>query len=317
MILLYVATALFMATPIVAANEGAFEINQACVAGGCFPGDDPGWPVTLVESGRYFLSSNLAVPDENTGGIVAQTGNVEIDLAGFTITGPVTCSGSPAVCNSSGTGVGLSLGLFENSRVGNGRITGMGQTGVFTGPNNRVYSVTADQNGNSGIVARAGTVVVDSFAYFNGRLGIEVGAGGQLRNCVAANNTQIGFATGGDPSTGGAIIVGGSTYENGEQGIFDWGNSLIKENLIRYNGTIGIDNENGGSLIEDNVIVGNIGGGVNLRGATAFDPAGLPTTLSGNQILLNNGGNMQPQITGPGTLIETSTNVCGTDTTCP
>ena len=49
-------------------------------------------------------------------------------------------------------------------------------------------------------------------------------------------------------------------------------------------------NQNGGSLVEDNVIVGNV---------------------------LNNGGNMQSQITGSGTFIETGANVCGTNTTCP
>ena len=306
---LYVTTALILVTTVAATNEGAFEINQACVSGGCFPGDDPGWPVTLAESGRYFLSSNLTIPDGNTGGIVAQTGNVEIDLAGYTIAGPVTCAGSPAVCDSSGTGVGVSLGLFENSRVGNGRITGMGQNGVFTGPNNWVFDLHVSENGQNGITARTGTSVVNSVASSNGQHGILVASGGTIQSCVAGNNGVIGFAT------GASTVVDSVAYGN-SQGIYDYGLSSIRNNSVREN-TTGIDVDNGGAKVVGNIVTENSGAGLFLRGNTEIEAGGLSTTISDNQFLLNNGGNVQPQITGPGVLLEVGTNVCGTDTTCP
>ncbi len=43
------------------ASDGVLEINQACAVNtGCFPGDDPGFPVTVVQPGSY----SLTIPDE-------------------------------------------------------------------------------------------------------------------------------------------------------------------------------------------------------------------------------------------------------------
>ena len=56
---------------LVAAGEGALEINHACASGpGCFPGDTPNYPVEITQPGSYLVTSNLTVPDENTDGIL-------------------------------------------------------------------------------------------------------------------------------------------------------------------------------------------------------------------------------------------------------
>src|SRR5213079_870780 len=101
--------------------------NRA-LAGGVTPGDAPGFPVTLSVAGSYRLSGNLTVPDENTNAIVVSADNVTIDLNGFSILGPVVCSGNPVSCNfTTGTGTGVIVdGLHPNLTLVNGTIRGMG-----------------------------------------------------------------------------------------------------------------------------------------------------------------------------------------------
>ena len=85
--------ALGLSSPALAV-DGMLEINQACaVSTGCFSGDAAGLPVTITAAGSYRLTSNLTVPDENTDGIVVSANDISIDLNGFGIIGPVTCSG--------------------------------------------------------------------------------------------------------------------------------------------------------------------------------------------------------------------------------
>ena len=83
------------------ADDGVLEINQTCaVQTGCFPGDTPGFPVTIDGSaGRsYRLSGDLTIADANNDGIRVDADSISIDLNGFSIIGPGTCSGSPNVC---------------------------------------------------------------------------------------------------------------------------------------------------------------------------------------------------------------------------
>src|SRR5438046_155584 len=91
------------------AVDGVVLIDQnRALAGGVTPGDAPGFPVTLSVAGSYRLSGNLTVPDENTNAIVVSADNVTIDLNGFSILGPVVCSGNPVSCNfTTGTGTGV------------------------------------------------------------------------------------------------------------------------------------------------------------------------------------------------------------------
>src|SRR5208283_2371136 len=71
------------------AVDGVVLIDQnRALAGGITPGDTPGFPVTISQTGSYRLTGNLTVPDVNTGGIVVTADHVTIDLNGFSIIGP-------------------------------------------------------------------------------------------------------------------------------------------------------------------------------------------------------------------------------------
>ncbi len=83
------------------AGDGRLEINQACVAAGCFAGDTPGFPVETQAKQSYVLTSGLTVPDANTSAVVLNS-NSALDLNGFTIQGVTTCSASPTVCSNTG-----------------------------------------------------------------------------------------------------------------------------------------------------------------------------------------------------------------------
>src|SRR5690242_21281609 len=88
------------------AVDGVVLINQnTALAGNVTPGDTPGFPVTIAAPGSYKLSGNLTVPDANTTAIQITADNVTIDLNGFSIIGPVVCSGFPVTsCTTTGSG---------------------------------------------------------------------------------------------------------------------------------------------------------------------------------------------------------------------
>lgn len=99
----------FASPPLALAVDGAREINQACVATGCFPGDAPGFPVEITDYGQFILTGNLRVTNENTTAIRVQVPNVSIDLGGFVIYGPTRCIGAPMICSPLGSGRGIDL----------------------------------------------------------------------------------------------------------------------------------------------------------------------------------------------------------------
>lgn len=119
------------------ASDGVLEINQTCaIQTGCFAGDSAGLPVTIAASGSYRLTSNLAIPNENTDGIQINADDVSIDLNGHAIQGPVTCAGTPLACvPDTGTGRGVfdNVSTRRGSSVKNGAISGMGSTGISLG----------------------------------------------------------------------------------------------------------------------------------------------------------------------------------------
>src|SRR5262245_59149281 len=102
-----VTLALVLLAPVAAFGvDGVDLINQSRAnAGDVTPGDAAGFPVTISRAGSYRLSGNLTVPNQNTTAIEITADNVTIDLNGFSILGPVVCSGSPLACTpAAGTG---------------------------------------------------------------------------------------------------------------------------------------------------------------------------------------------------------------------
>ncbi|MEX0915730.1 MAG: right-handed parallel beta-helix repeat-containing protein [Wenzhouxiangellaceae bacterium] len=222
------ALLLFLLLPGAAlAVDGVREINQACATQGCFPGDSPGFPVQINEPGSYRLTSDLDVrtssaPENRSGidiGAVAGSPalDVTIDLNGFTILGPVTCSGTPVTSCSPGGGSGDGIRTNSNpeshTRIKDGFIRGMGSSGVDCSRNCVVSNVVAEQNGASG------------FSNGNGE--------GVFRRCVARRNGTNGFFVKG-------LVDGSVAVANGGYGIFTNPDSRIMNSTALLNGGNGI-----------------------------------------------------------------------------
>lgn len=149
-----------LGTPALA-SDGALEINQTCaVSTGCFPGDTAGLPVTISAGGSYRLTSNLTLPDLNTSGILdSALAPVTVDLGGFAIEGPNTCT-----VNSCGTGSGVGVGYTNPGGDGltviNGAVRGAGGSCLRLRSFGRAEGVFVSNCGGHGIFASDNGVVV-------------------------------------------------------------------------------------------------------------------------------------------------------------
>jgi len=151
--------------PAIATASGPVVITQAAALQGGISGvcDTPGFPITICKPGSYVLGSNLTVP-ANTDGIDIAVSDVTIDLNGFTLKGPVTCTGVGITlsCSKTAAANGIAAtGQFVtgNMTVRNGTVRGFGQLGVtLTGTGNIVDGVNASENLASGIYVWYGTV---------------------------------------------------------------------------------------------------------------------------------------------------------------
>jgi hypothetical protein len=177
------------------AVDGVLEISQTCAlaAGGCFPGDVAGYPVTIAQPGSYRLTSNLQVADANSTAIQVTGLNVTLDLGGFTISGPTVCGpGLPvATCNPTGSGVGILGGGVVTVR--NGTVTGMGSDGINLTYAGRVEEMRLISNGGDGIHVQDSAFVRDVETSANGGDGIDVGIEAVLRSNLAFGNRSHGL----------------------------------------------------------------------------------------------------------------------------
>ena len=216
---------LLLAAPALA-TDGVLEINQTCaVQTGCFAGDTAGFPVTITQSGSYALTSNLDLSAEgvNVSGVAVSTPAVTIDLRGFQIAGPTSCSGSgPSIsCSPSSTGVGSAGVQFTiNARAGvvqGGIVRNMTNFGILSQATGlRVQDVTAIQNGRDGITSGQGSLVVNSVAIENGQDGIDVNTGSVVDGVTAIGNGSNGIRGQGTAS----VVTRTSVRHNGMRGFF-------------------------------------------------------------------------------------------------
>jgi hypothetical protein len=185
------------------ASDGQLEINQACAVNtGCFAGDASGFPVTVIQPGSYRLTGSLDLSAEgaNVSGISVSAPAVTIDLGGFHITGPTSCSGSGTIisCSPSSTGVGSAGVQFTISAtagvVQNGIVRNMTNFGILSQATGlRVQDITAVHNGRDGIAGREGSLVVNSVAIENGQDGIDINTGSVVDGVTAIGNGRNGI----------------------------------------------------------------------------------------------------------------------------
>jgi len=308
------------------AVDGVIEINQAkALAGGVTPGDAAGFPVTIDQSGSYRLTSNLilATTGDHAIQITSTSQNVTIDLNGFSITGPNSCTGggSSISCtfNSGGHGILMDQGV-DSVRVMNGAIQGMGGNGIAGSTVNLfLEGVAVSENGSSG-VSCGRCQILRNRIFSNRQDGISCGAA-----CVIVEN-RIEFsglrgitATFGLHNIHRNVIVG-----HGSFGIDTKGAIVATENVVADNGG-GIRTTpiaGGGSRIEGNTVRDNTGNGIEVGTASAVEGNSVAGNSGVGLVLGANSGYAQNVIdsNAGGTVsggIEMGTNVCDGNTTCP
>jgi hypothetical protein len=178
-----------------------------------------GFPYTITEPGSYTLGSNLAVP-AHTGAIVIKAENVNLNLGGFTIEGPVTCAGRPGPVTSCSPLSPSAFGVFshgDNITISNGSIVGFAGYGLLLGGQ--------------------GELVEGVHLKFNGIAGVWL-AGGTVRNCSAIRNGN-GFQAGEGGAGGGGVLEGNTASFNQFDG-FAVAASTVVGNVSSNNGGYGL-----------------------------------------------------------------------------
>lgn len=276
--LLIAAAWVLVAGTAARAANGVIEINQArALAGGVTPGDAPGFPVFLTTSGSYQLTSDLVVSGD-TGAILALEDWIAIDLNGFRVQGPTTCTGTGAGLVCSPPGVGHGISGSDHVTVHDGAVVGMSGDGILLG-------------GEYGRIERVEVVG-------NGGNGIEVGHGGSVRECTVATN---GGSYGISAAATDVRVVDNLVYGNRSGGIFTARNGLVRGNVSRGNGGNGIFMV-GSGLALGNTIEANGGLGLVMEAEGGY---------SQNVLTDNVGGTVSIPA------VQMGVNVCNGDTTCP
>lgn len=211
------------------AAEGNFEINQDCVAVGCFTGDVAGYPVTINTPGAYVLSSNLAPPGNvANSAIEIAASNVDLDLNGHTIDGGGSCVGTPVTACSAAqgaSGVTISSANPVVAHVHHGTIRGFNDFGVRisnAGSGTLFDHLLLTENGYGivivGASAATNTRIENSAINRNGQSGIVVSNGILSRllveNCEVSGNLGVGMA--GGP---GSSFINNRISSNGATGL--------------------------------------------------------------------------------------------------
>ncbi|MEX2438096.1 MAG: right-handed parallel beta-helix repeat-containing protein [Candidatus Babeliales bacterium] len=136
---------------------------------------------TITQPGKYCLSRNVTVSSSGVNGITITANNVDLDLNGFTISGP----------GGSGTGNIISVSGASNVRISNGTVRNAERSGIVLTSASGVYITNI-------------TAAANSFAGFE-----LVGCFGCIiQNCIARDNTS-------------SSNVFGITTMNGTSNIFD------------------------------------------------------------------------------------------------
>ncbi len=244
-------------------------------------------PFQVTTPGSYYLTSELT--DDGSGAIAVDTDNVTIDLMGFSLTG-------------TGVGDGILLNGRKNVEIRNGTIrlfeNGIRDTTMV--PNAvqgyRIFNVRAVDNVSQGIwLPFADVLVKDCTANNNGLSGILVGAGSMVRNNVTNDNGQTGIL-----ADHGSTITGNIAHENGLSGVRGKESATIAGNTARNNGDTGViagpystvsgntANGNGQSGISASIYSTVIGNTANTNGQDGiFVDRGSTiknNTTSGNQV---------------------------------
>jgi len=215
-----IGAALLFSAPAFAI-DGQVLINQATVlAAG-------GFPYQIHQPGSYKLSGNLAVP-AGVDGVDIYVSNVTIDLNGFTISGPVTCTGggSGISCGTDPNTHGIHS-VVNNATVRNGSVVGFSIGVALLGASNLVEEIHASSN-FTGIFADEAIVRRNTSSY-NGVTGI-VGGDITVTENIADENGTYGLQI----STG---VYGNNIFEGNPVPVLAGGSGAVSQKNNECNGT--------------------------------------------------------------------------------
>lgn len=310
---------------VASATNGVLGINQTCaVQTGCFPGDAPGFPVTITgTAGRsYRLTSDLGFGGFDTTGIEIAASHTTIDMAGFRI----VCSGfippsTVTTCAATGSGTGsgikaddpalrtglevhgghilgmpgIGVRLGDDCKVNGVDITDGGATGTICNKNGKISDSSASRNAGAGFVLGEGAFVSGSTASENGAHGISAGGGSRVKDNVTNGNTGFGMICG-----RGSVVSGNASYENVGFGIQGGEGSTVTGNSTYGNGGGGITASFGSNVHGNTARAnGSVGIGISQDGGYGGN------VVSGNSGTISSSG------------VAFDGNACNGSTTCP
>ncbi len=275
---LHGAALLVCASLQVQAAEGSYEINQDCVAVGCFSGDSPGYPVTITAPGLYKLSSDLNVTGNSSpNGIEISTSLVNLDLNGHTMNGGGSCTGTPVTSCSgsmSSRGIQISGSGVIVAHVHDGTIRGFGESGVTA------FAI------DSGTLFDHLVVTENLYGMFV--IGDSSKSSIRIDQCSFSRNGDVGLSVANNVYAD--LRVTNSAFAgNRQQGVSGGDGSTFTDNTFSDNGSFGI---------------------------TCYPTATSVCALGRNAFQGNNGGGAAAQWSIH-TVRDMTGNVCMDDGTCP
>jgi len=277
-----------------------FSITISTMAGGLNPTAPPGetmktlqeiaprtplrqadFPLTITESGSYYLTENVTMFFDFNIGIVINSSDVMIDLMGYTISGPPI---------SFANGISIT-DLGTNIKIKNGTVKNFGLNGIagdLLSKEIRITGVSVTDNSQGGISLPGSNVVIkDCFIVNNGDsagvdvYGIRCGTNAMvINNHIIGNGNQALTIVYGIHVTNNSICMNNIVSKNGYQsagylvyGIYYSEGATIKNNTIVSNGSLAHSADvtgiygNLGGIIVGNTVKGNGNGGTILSGA--------------------------------------------------
>jgi hypothetical protein len=228
-----------IAIAMLAASAGAHAqatINQSKINN---------WPHVLSEPGHYKLTGNIVVPAGMPGFRITAP-NVTLDLNGFSIAGPVTCTylNGP---NCSTVPVGAATGVAvqgDGAVVRGGTVKGFAGSGIAVGgAGPKLSELTVTQNAGTGIAFNTATTTLIDRVHvtMNGGPGT-VGSNGMISNSSIELNSM-------GTNLSGCSVIDSVIRANKGVGLF--GSAiLVRGTRLMNNGTnkSGIVYSGGGNL---------------------------------------------------------------------
>lgn len=272
--------------------------------------------VVISQPGSYYLTGPIAAVGARHG-IHVQSGNVTLDLNGFTLHGAAG-SLSGIRLDDNLTNITIRNGIIDgwarhgvesdsvnvnmprNVRLEGLTVTNNGQGGARVGRDSVITGCIAESNGGTGLAAVSGTI---AWCAARGNIrGIDMGTG-TVANCGATDNSSVGINAG-----AGSVVQACTASGNGPSGIgIQCGSSGLVIGCHVYNNlntTFGALLLNGGSAAINNLVYANQGTGIQATGSCTIignnssfngnggDGAGIRTTFTRNRIegntVLNN-----------------------------